>query len=115
MIFTDFEIACHIRQAKNPIEQLEIEAQLNGCSRARIRRIAIEHNVMPNILPDTDKNLRVLYEQGLTDTAIAERVGQTATHIRQWRRRNGLPAAYKSKVYKKHTRKKETVGSPSRR
>lgn len=40
----------------------------------------------------TEQDLRKMYEQGMTDTEIAEAVESVPRAITRWRRKNGLPS-----------------------
>jgi len=66
-----------------------------------LRSLQTMHKAIPNkahsaaFVPLTkaqNARRKALYDQGLTDRAIAERLGLDPTSIYQWRKRNGLPA-----------------------
>ncbi|SMC38187.1 hypothetical protein [Papillibacter cinnamivorans] len=96
MLMTDDEIRTSIRQAKYPKLQRKILADLNVCDVSEIDRIvgAIKNpekpkaKTVPNLL---DKSrAMILYEQGLSDYAMAEELKVSRSSVLHWRNRNGL-------------------------
>ena len=91
------EIVASYRQAAKPADQIKVLADLNVCSRARIievlRRAGVE-------LPGKAKRkypqhfsrdeARALYDKGLDDKEMSERLGVSVQTVVKWRCDNGL-------------------------
>ena len=106
MYMTDSEISVMYRQAKNPEEQVQILADLNGC-RKRDMEIKLSElglreppeekptqhaeDRMPVWVRIDGEEIRSLYEQGLTDIAIAKALGHSLYAVERWRKDKRLP------------------------
>ena len=91
------DIVASYRQAAKPADQIKVLADLNVCSKARIievlRRAGVE-------LPGKTKRktlqhfsrdeARVLYDEGLDDKEMSERLGVSVQTVVKWRCDNGL-------------------------
>ena len=94
MTMTNEEIVRHYRQAADKSAEIRVLADLNVTDRNEI--IAILEDA-GEVLPGKhragklDGKIKPLYEQGLNDAEIAERLGCSATAVAKWRKRNGLP------------------------
>lgn len=92
------EIVTSYRQAKNPQTQIGVLADLNVCSRREIRELLTEAGALA---PPPEKKggrpvtfnteqARRLWDEGLTDTQIAAKLGVPVPRFVGWRRRVGL-------------------------
>ncbi len=91
------DIVASYRQAAKPADQIKVLADLNVCSKARIievlRRAGVE-------LPSKAKRkapqhfsrdeARTLYDEGLDDKEMSERLGVSVQTVVKWRCDNGL-------------------------
>ena len=91
------DIVASYRQAAKPADQIKVLADLNVCSKARIievlRRAGVE-------LPSKAKRkapqhfsrdeARALYDEGLDDKEMSERLGVSVQTVVKWRCDNGL-------------------------
>ena len=91
------DIVASYRQAAKPADQIKVLADLNVCSKARIievlRRAGVE-------LPGKAKRkypqhfsrdeARALYDKGLDDKEMSERLGVSVQTVVKWRCDNGL-------------------------
>lgn len=91
------DIVASYRQAAKPADQIKVLADLNVCSKARIievlRRAGVE-------LPSKAKRkapqhfsrdeARALYDKGLDDKEMSERLGVSVQTVVKWRCDNGL-------------------------
>ena len=91
------DIVASYRQAAKPADQIKVLADLNVCSKARIievlRRAGVE-------LPGKAKRkapqhfsrdeARALYDEGLDDKEMSERLGVSVQTVIKWRCDNGL-------------------------
>lgn len=91
------DIVASYRQAAKPADQIKVLADLNVCSKARIievlRRAGVE-------LPSKAKRkapqhfsrdeARALYDKGLDDKEMSERLGVSVQAVVKWRCDNGL-------------------------
>ena len=95
MTMTNEEIVRHYREAADKAADIKVLADLNVTDRNEI--IAILEDA-GEVLPRKHREgkfegkFRPLYEQGLNDAEIAERLGCSAAAAAKWRNRNGLPA-----------------------
>ena len=95
MTMTNEEIVRHYRQAADKAADIKVLADLNTTSKNEIIGILEDAG---EALPGKhrtgrfDGKIKPLYEQGLNDAEIAERVGCSSATVADWRKRNGLPA-----------------------
>lgn len=114
MWMTDEEIIRMYRQAKDPVEQIEILAQLNGVKTKTIVTILTNsgldvtdpEDIAPRVVhraytytprrsvEEYEKLFRPLYEKGFSDTEIGRSAGTTVSPVRRWREYYGLPANF---------------------
>ena len=136
MMMPDEEIARFFRQAKDPIGQRKILAELNLTSvekiDAALRRMGVpidglippkdaptprqeryrrrtergEHRILQGKLDEAAA--RRFWQEGCTDAGIGERLGVTPGCVGAWRRKQGLPPAVgKEKDVKKEDLRRE--------
>lgn len=96
---TDGEILRSYKEAKNPNAQIKVLADLNGCRPAEIVNILVGQGVdiaAPSVKrPKTSSQyadkLQALYDQGLSDKAMAYGVGCSIATVAKYRKANKLP------------------------
>ena len=91
------EIVASYRQAAKPADQIKVLADLNVCSKARIIEVLRRAGVD---LPSNAKRkapqhfsrdeARALYDEGLDDKEMSERLGVSVQTVVKWRCDNGL-------------------------
>lgn len=91
------DIVASYRQAAKPADQIKVLADLNVCSKARIievlRRAGVElpgkakHKAPQHFSRD---EARALYDEGLDDKEMSERLGVSVQTVIKWRCDNGL-------------------------
>lgn len=102
MHMTDDEILANWRRASDPTKQVEILADLNAVDKYTMREklVALGAQGVPEVRRrrysekgalDTEKARR-MYEEGMSDAAIAECLGVTSYVVGKWRRVEGLEA-----------------------
>ncbi len=102
---SDFEIVRDYRHAKNKVEQVQILADMNLCSKKEIQDLLEERGVKV-LKTDTPEEKRqsisYLYSKGKTDEEIATLIGMKPSSVGVMRVKLGL---------KKHKKKRKPVGS----
>ena len=94
MTMTNEEIVRHYRQASDKAADIKVLADLNTTGKDEIiRTLENAGEKIPGKSRGSkfDGKIKPLYEQGLSDVKIAERVGCSDTTVANWRKRNGLP------------------------
>lgn len=97
---SDSEIAMRYRNALDPKKAVKILAQLNAVGPSDITAALLREGVVLGAPPPTRKKrkrmnqqeARILYDKGMNDREIAERLGASPSGVYAWRYRNGLPA-----------------------
>lgn len=97
---SDSEIVRRYRNSLDPKKAVKILAQLNAAGPSDIREaLARQGVVLESPLPARKKSKRLnqqdarrLYDLGMNDHEIADRLGVSYGGIYSWRRRNKLPA-----------------------
>ena len=97
MYMTADEIRRRHKNAENPKKHVSILAELNGCGVEEIREILFGRGGEEvNLKIDYDK-AKELYDQGLSDRAIANELGlKSGSSILRWRTENGIPANFRA-------------------
>ena len=107
MKMSDFEIVRDYRHAKNKVEQVQILADMNLCSKEEIEDVLEQGGVMV-LRADTPEEKRqsvfYLYHKGIDDEEIATLIGLKPSSVGQIRVKLGL---------KKHKKKKACKSRPS--
>ena len=96
---TDGEILRSYKTAKNPAAQIKVLAELNSCKPAEIVNVLISQGVdisAPSIKKPKNSSqftgkLQVLYDQGLSDKAMAAGAGCSPATVARYRKINKLP------------------------
>ena len=94
MTMTNEEIVRHYRQAADKAADIKVLADLNTTGKDEIiRTLENAGEKIPGKSRGSrlDGKIKPLYEKGLNDVKIAERVGCSDTTVANWRKRNGLP------------------------
>lgn len=97
---SDGEIARRYRNALDPKKAIKILAQLNGAGPSDITAALLRQGIVLNAPPPIRKErkrlnqqeARRLYDLGLNDGQIADKLGVSPGSVYHWRYRNGLPA-----------------------
>lgn len=97
---SDAEIARRYRNALDSKKAIKILAQLNGAGPSDITAALIREEVVLDTPPPARKKRRclnqqeaqMLYDNGMNDYEIAERLGASPGGVYAWRYRNKLPA-----------------------
>lgn len=97
---SDAEILRHYRNALDPKKAVKILAQLNAAGPSDIIAALERQGVVLGAPSPTRKKrkrlnqqeARMLYDKGMNDHEIAERLGASPGGVYAWRYRNGLPA-----------------------
>lgn len=90
---SEFEILRDYRQAKNKVNQIQILADMNTCSKKEIEDFLEERGVTVlkcDTLEERRETVRLLYHQGLHDEDIAIVTGLKPSSVGQIRIRLGL-------------------------
>ena len=93
MIMDDFEIERDYRHAKNKVQQIQILADMNMCSKKEIEDFLEERGVTVlkcSTLEERNETVRYLYNQGMYDEDIAIVTGLKPSSVGQIRIRLGL-------------------------
>jgi hypothetical protein len=96
MEYSESEIVCRLREARNLNAQIKIEAELNLVSRVEILKVAYNHDISvhspkPHVIRNNHADYMPFYEQGLSDTKIARATESSYHAVASWRYRNKLP------------------------
>lgn len=83
----DAEIAQRIKESKNPIEQIGIEADLNARGKRDIRAIAVNAGIFKAF---DDATALKMYNAGKSDKEIGKVFGMEYFNIKDWRNKKGL-------------------------
>jgi len=84
---TDAEIRRRYRDMHPGYKRIQILADLNGCSKNEIEQVLKEGKV------DMNKDMAMeLYQKGLNDREIGEKLGRHGSSVALWRKKNNLPA-----------------------
>lgn len=111
---SDAEIAMRYRNALAPQNAVKILAQLNGAGSSDIAAALAREGIFLNqpkkeLVPKRkwldQRQARQLYDQGMNDHEIAEKLGVSPKGVYHWRYRNRLPANTGAGYHKR--RKKE--------
>lgn len=97
---SDGEIAMRYRNALDPKNAVKILAQLNAAGPSDITAALQREGVVLDAPPPARKKrkrldqreARQLYDQGMSDYEIADRLGVSPSGVYHWRYRNRLPA-----------------------
>lgn len=96
---SDAEIARRYRNALDPKKAVKILAQLNATGPSDITAALLREGVVLDPPPIRKKRQRLnqqeaqmLYDKGMNDYEIAEKLGASPGGVYAWRYRNGLPA-----------------------
>lgn len=110
------EIVASYRTAKNPKAQIDVLADLNGCSEKEIEEILVQLGAMkgaekkkpnPRKINVDEERARELLAQGMTDEEAAAALGIGTHKFAEWRREVGL------KPNRKAAALQETAERPS--
>lgn len=99
MTMTNEEIVRHYREAADKSADIKVLADLNVTDRSEIIEVLEDAG---EVLPRKHREgkfegkFRPLYEQGLNDAEIAERLSCSGASVGKWRNRNGLPVNHGS-------------------
>ena len=96
---TDGEILRSYKTAKNPAAQIKVLAELNSCKPAEIVNVLISQGVdisapsakKPKKPSQFTDKLQALYDQGLSDKAMAADAGCSPATVARYRKINKLP------------------------
>lgn len=110
---SDAEIAMRYRNALDPKKAVKILAQLNAAGQSDIKAaLAREGIMLEPSAPDRKVRMRLdqrtaweLYDRGMNDHEIADKLEASSSAVYHWRYRNGLPANTSTGYHKR--RKKE--------
>lgn len=112
-----------IRLAKDPANQIIMEAELNGCSIEDVKQILVErgedvskYETKSKASSDSFKNntkktalARKMYDKGAHDSEIAKKLEVSLTTIANWRRDNDLPSNNPHRQRKKSQEKRKLI------
>ena len=105
MKMSEFEILRDYRQAKDKVEQVQILADMNLCTKKEMASFLEKHGITTqkcNAKFDTRQSVERMSEQGMTDEEIAGEIGLKPSSVAQIRIKLGL---------KKHKKKRKPVGA----
>ena len=97
MVMTKEEIIRHYLGAKKKKEDIQVLAELNDVHKKEIETILIENGVLEKTMTKQQntkydpEQMRHLYDEGLNDREIAEKMGCTNTTVLTFRQKNNLP------------------------
>lgn len=112
MVMSDSEILRQYRDAKNKKAQVGILADLNCCTKKEISEKLASLGVL-NVEQESPfgKQFEELYNQGMSDAEIAEKMGAPKSDVTSWRRDRGLKANYPKRETKPKEEPKAAAGS----
>ena len=94
---TDLEIRARYRTLHPKLDRLQILADLNAVDRAYIARIvgtSTKRDKRVHITEKRDDSATILemYNRGMTDKEIGDRINKHLSTVYQWRKTRGLPS-----------------------